>query len=297
MKWYAVLILGIVLVSCHSEVKSNSNFLFQSTNSREIRNSETVGDTLKFDSKREYVFAIDNKESGIHSFGYQNSETSEDIGPRGITIFNGNIYIVDTWHRCLKKVSIETGKIIISQPINIKQKSLLGDITVFSNNLFLIRDDSVCQMFDSNLIEIKRLLISQKYQSEPKAIFWQTTDSLLLHLLAEDEEQLKNLQIPIHLVSINKNGNWINERKLIPANENFSYWKRDGKDYLKGKYFNYYKQDGRYFFRNDLGVLPVSDEIPSIQRYPVNNIDFDKSNLVYFNIDQGLFKLTIIKFH
>ena len=91
MKRYVVFILAMVFISCKCEVKDNAKFLFQPTNNCEIRNSETAGDTLKVDSKREYVFAVDNKESGIHSLGYQNSETSEDIGPRGITILNGNI--------------------------------------------------------------------------------------------------------------------------------------------------------------------------------------------------------------
>ncbi len=234
----------------------------------------------------EFNFDVSNENP--NNIGYRVWETDENEGIKSICVSNGYVYMTDVYHNNIKKVNLETGKIIAGPRIpriegHFDDKVWLRDIAVFNDIIYVTSDLGYVFLLDRNLNFFGKIQIGvgQPY------FFSKSKEELNVFLKSEQNE---DMSVEVSLLRISESGKHKKIKELLSMKD---FNKRTKNYYSKGQLIRIGNDNMQ--IETDYWIVDLPLSIPFIEEYDAFNIDFNKTTLAYFNTTTEKLKLSVYK--
>ena len=253
---------------------------------------------VKIKSYRTYSFSINTRKSNEmygspskpNEFGYCTFEHEPAVGVRGVVNFKKGIYILDTWNKTVKLVNPINGQLIKQKVLNVRNGFMLNEITVFNDLLYIVTFDSIIYILDEKLNLHDSIIIppnSKKLCS--KAIYMQSKETIKLNSC------LSNFDDSLDLYCVDRFKNVTKEVVAVNLKKEINDVVGDGVKSIRGKKYKLETQGGSQFLITDFYRVKLPRPLPFLKTYGAINLDFDENTIVFFDMNQSKFELTIIQ--
>ena len=167
---------------------------------------------------------------------------------------------------------------------------MLNEITVFNDLLYIVTFDSIIYILDEKLNLHDSIIIppnSKKLCS--KAIYMQSKETIKLNSC------LSNFDDSLDLYCVDRFKNVTKEVVAVNLKKEINDVVGDGVKSIRGKKYKLETQGGSQFLITDFYRVKLPRPLPFLKTYGAINLDFDENTIVFFDMNQSKFELTIIQ--
>jgi hypothetical protein len=278
------------LSSCQGSVNHSSKdvTIGEIEKNQKIETIESNDSLKQVELIKKWVFKVNNADPG--QIGYKTYTDDESIGVKAICVDGEYAYIADVYHTSVKRINITTGELLSSKPLSNLPSDESGiwlrDISIFNNKIYVTSDMSSIYVFSLDL-ELLQMISVLKGRKNIESINENNIEIFLY------DNQLADKSIEKTLLSIDKNGDTATIKKQTSIQE---YKKLLSQERVQGKPFQVYTKNSRSYFKNEYGIIELSNQVPDIKTYDVRNLNFNLSSLVFFDSTPTEFTLYVYKY-
>lgn len=271
--------LLVLLTDCSGE-SSHSLKKYEDSLVAHSRSAErSSSDTLAPLSVETYEVPVENTDASY--MGYlEGSETAGfGSGPGAIAVGGKYIFIVDTYHKNVKRIDMETKSVMASSRFVPDDTPPPMDVMVQSENVYILNRSDTLYVLDQNLVLKEKVVLPSEFWRSQQ-YFLQRTDNLAdVHVYSPITNQL---------VTVSTNGlkvDSVDRDSMLPGynmlyNENASITPNSDSTMWYAKL-----PDGAW--------LRLPDQLPELDLWWAKNITADTHRFVYFNVTKEKFEVHV----
>lgn len=236
-------------------------------------------------AKLVYKYSFDIND--CNKFGFKKYETGEVLSVNCMLVNGDLVYLSDPVQRNIKKIDINTGKILKCSDV---KDNFITSLCYFNDSIYALTYGNCVIVFDQNL-EVSRQIDFHDYIGD-KYIFSRTEDTLIIYRAPTDVIQDINHSVFVKRKIITKQGELKIDTILI--GKGYDKFKEFKERNINGKNVDMRQADGdSLVVRYKNNVFTIGEQIPKIKQYDCQNADFTNDHFVYFDISTAELILTI----